>query len=434
MSDDANPEDTSEAKTDGIVGASSLGRNSTFLLLAEMALAAGRVLTFVLLGRSLGVEVTGQYAAILALTQLIFPVSRFGIAHLMVRAVSTGKSFGPAWAKTASMATVAGPIGALVVLAIALVIYELSFVTILLISTSQLVSLALQHGAVMAAAALSRAEVGLYVNASNTLLRVVAILIFFFGLSEHTIDSWAWFLFVAGAAGSVSTIVVVRRFLGAKFRLVSPTRAEFTSGSPFVFVDLANTAQADIDKVVLGGYGLDEDAGAYAAATRVLDLANLPLAAVVRASYSEFFRRGSNTIEEAVKYAKKLTALAVTYGLFAGVGLWILAPSLTFVLGDEFVEAPTALRWLAFVPAVRASQFFPANTLTGTDRQWTRARIMSTTAVGNLIANLIFVPAFGWRAAAVTTIVTELVFSALLWIAVNRALRNERDGNNSRKG
>lgn len=427
MSDDANPEDTSEAKNDGIVGAASLGRNSSFLLLAELALAFGRVVTFVLLSRSLGDAATGQYLALLGLTQLIFPVARFGIAHLMVRSVSTGNPFEPAWSKTATMATVAGPLGAVIVLAIALLIFELSIITVLLISTSQLVSLALQHGAVMAAAAASRAEVGLYVNASNTVIRLAVIAVFIGAVSDHTIDAWAWFIFVAGAAGSLSTILIVKRFLGARFRLISPKRSELGDGASFVFVDLANTAQNDIDKVVLGGYGLNEDAGAYGAAVRVADLANLPLAALVRASYSEFFRRGSNTIAEAAQYAKKLTALAVTYGLFAGVALWLLAPSLRFVLGDEFADAVNALRWLAFVPAVRASQFFPANTLTGTDRQWTRARIMSTTAILNLVTNLIFVPQFGWRAAAATTVVTELVFSALLWLAVNKALRAERE-------
>lgn len=425
MSSEANGTDgDGEQLSSRIVGAKSLGRNTGLLFAAELALAVGRTVTFVLLADALGAEELGRYAGVLGLAQLVLPITRFGIAHLMVRAISRGEAFPPQWAKASTMALVAGPLGSLFVVGLSSILVDVSALAVFLIAISQLVSLGLQQAAGMAAAAQGRSEIGLAVTAASTIFRVSAVLIFFFAV-EPLVDNWAPLLAVAAAASSISTILIVQKFLGGRLKLAIPSAFDMRLGSGFVFVDLANTAQADIDKVVLNGFDLPQDAGVYAAANRVTDLAGLPLRALVRASYSEFFRRGSETLQAAVPYARKLTGYSVGYALLVGVCLWIAAPFLPSILGDDFADSVTALRWLAFVPAIRATQFFPANTLSGTDRQWTRARIMSTTAVFNLVANLFLVPAYGWRGAAITTILSEILFSAGLWIAVNRALRAE---------
>lgn len=421
------PEKASATEPDGIVGAKSLGRNTGFSLAAELALAAGRMFTFFLLARALGTAGLGRYVAVLGLAQLIFPASRLGIAHLMVRSISRSEPFAPEWAKATTVNIFGGLTGAVLTSVIAAVLFDVSVLTAALITTGQLVGLGLQQSGGMAAAAHGRSEVALAINGVSTVIRVAMVVAFFYLVDEQTIDSWAPLFFVVMVTGSISTVSIIKRAFGARVRLAIPSTADLRLGSGFVFVELANSAQADIDKVVLGGFGLDEDTGVYTAAYRVADLANIPLAALVRASYSEFFRRGSNTITEAVRYAKKLTAFAFTYGLIVGIGLWIFAPLIEFAIGDEFAESVTALRWIAFVPAIRATQFFPANVLSATDRQWVRAKIMSATAVLNLIANLILIPQLGWRGAAISTLVAEVVFSGGLWIAIRRALRAERE-------
>ncbi len=427
MSTDTNDtQPSSDEENSGIVGASSLGRNTSFVLVAELSFSLGRMLTFVLLGRALGTEDLGRYVAVLGLTQLLFPLARVGSAHLMVRSISRGEPFGPQWAKATSVNLIGGVVGAATSTLIALVLFDVSPITTVLIGLAQLIGLGLQQNGGMAAAAHGRAQIGLAINGVNTVFRVVAILIFFYWIDDQTVDVWAWFLAATMLAGSISTLTIVRTAFGARPRFVVPNGTDLRMGSGFVFVDFANTAQADIDKVVLGGFGLNDDAGVYAAAYRVADLANLPLGALVRASYSEFFRRGSDKISEAVRYAKKLTTFSFGYGVAVGIGLWVFAPLLEFAMGDQFAESVTALRWVSFVPALRALQVFPANVLSGTDRQWLRAKIMSFTAALNLVSNIVLVPEYGWRGAAISTLLAEAVFSIALWIAVTRALAVER--------
>ncbi|MFT7475345.1 MAG: O-antigen/teichoic acid export membrane protein [Verrucomicrobiales bacterium] len=432
--EDRDKSGVSDGKPPKLIGATNLFRNTGFIFAADLLFALGRALTFFLLGIAMGVDQLGQYAAVLGLTQLIFPASRWGIAHIMVRNVTRGEPFAAGWSKVVSVNVLGGLLGSAVSVAASAILFDVSLRTTFLIGLSQLIGLGVQQAGGMAAAAHGRAQIGLLINAINTTLRVGAILIFFYAVSTQTIDVWAYFLVTTMLAGAVTTLTVIRTTLGGRIRFALPTRLDLRMGAGFVFVDSANSAQADLDKVVLGGFGLDADTGVYAAAYRVADLASLPLGALVRASYSEFFRRGSKTIAEAVRYARKLTIASVSYGLVAGVLLWVTAPLLEVLMGSQFEDSVTVLRWIAFVPAIRAAQFFPANVLTGSDRQWVRARLMTGTASLNLVMNIILVPRHGWRGAAVTTMISEAVFTLLLWMAVNRALRAEQVANYDNAG
>lgn len=412
-------------KAPKIVGLKSLGRNTGLLFIADVAVAAGRMLTFFLLGIALGADELGRYVAVLGLAQLVFPASRVGISHVMVRGISRGNRFEEDWSKSTTVTILGSVLGALVTVLIAEVIFDVSPLTSLLIGFAQLLGLGFLQAGGMASAAHGRSEIGIAINAASTVFRLLAILGFFFAVSSRSVDVWAWFLLPSMVATAVSTMYIMQRFLDARPRFVLPTREDLALGSGFVFVEFGSTAQSDIDRVVLGAYGLDADAGVYAAAFRVAELANLPLGALLRASYSEFFRRGSNSVAEALQYARKLTSYSVAYGICAGIGLWVLAPLLQVLMGDGFADSVTALRWLSFVPAVRALQIFPANVLTGVDRLWERARLMMTSASINLASNIVLAPTYGWRGAAVSTLIAELFFAGILWRSVLRAARLE---------
>ena len=154
-------------------------------------------------------------------------------------------------------------------------------------------------------------------------------------------------------------------------------------------------------------------------------MSTIPLIALVRASYAEFFRRGSSTITEAMTFARKLTTLAVGYGIVAGIGLLIAAPLARLILPDRLDEAITVIRWMSFIPLAKGLQYFPGNVLTGSDRHSVRSWIIFGTAIVNVVGNIIFIPQFGWQAAAVTTAVAEFLLAGGLWAAVLRLAKNE---------
>lgn len=423
--DDTEPPESASETGAQVVGALKLGKSASWLFGADVVFTAGRALTLFILGRLLGGEGFGRYLAILGLTQLLFPLARAGIAHVMVRAVTQGVRLDAVWPKVLGVHVVGGALGSVASVLLGGLLFDASPVTTLLIGLGQLVGLGILQAGNMAAAAYDRSVLGLINNGVSTVLRVIALLVFAFVIAEQSVDSWAWLLAGSMLLTGVTTALLMQRSLGASLRLELPEKSDLSMGAGFVFVDFANSAQSDIDKVVLGAFGLNADLGVYGVATRVAEVANLPLTALVRASYSEFFRRGSGTIGSALQYARKLTLVSTGYGLAMAGVLWLGAPLLEPLMGDEFAESVEALRWIAVLPALRALQVFPANVLSGIDRQWTRARLMIGAASLNLAINIGLAPEFGWRGAAAATVIAESVFAALLWITVRRAARAE---------
>ena len=110
-----------------------------------------------------------------------------------------------------------------------------------------------------------------------------------------------------------------------------------------------------------------------------------------------------------------------------GIGLFIAAPLATIVIRNpELGEAVTVIRWMSFIPFVKGLQYFPGNVLTGSDHHGIRSWIIFGTAIVNVIGNVIFIPQFGWQAAAVTTFVAEFLLAGGLWVAVLRLAKAER--------
>ena len=120
---------------------------------------------------------------------------------------------------------------------------------------------------------------------------------------------------------------------------------------------------------------------------------------------------------------------SAVYGVLAGLGLFFFAPLVTIVIDEsKLTEVVDVVRWLAFIPLVKGLQYFPGNALTGSDNHSIRSAIIFITASVNLIANLLLIPQFGWRAAAVTTLLSESLFAVLLWLAVFVLAQRERLG------
>ena len=120
--------------------------------------------------------------------------------------------------------------------------------------------------------------------------------------------------------GTGASLQVARAFNGGTFRFLSPTRQDLRHGFGFVFVQTSANGQTDIDKVVLEANGLTVDTANYAPGFRIAEMATIPLIALVRATYAEFFRRGQSTISASMAFARKLTQFSAVYGVLAGLG------------------------------------------------------------------------------------------------------------------
>ena len=404
-----------------------LAQNAAFVLVAELVVQATRAATIFVLADIFPTETFGTYVSLLALTTLLAPVSQWGMNHVGVRAVARNIPFAQTWSKVISAVSVGGLLGTAIAMIIGIAFLDVRPIIGAAFGIAQLIGFNAAQASTMMTEAHHRSDIGLRINLAGGAVRLVLLLSFFL-LGFDDLLRWSLFLLAGMLSwGVLSSLFVTRAFGGAERRLIAPTGEDLRHGFGFVFVQTSLSGQTDIDKFVLGANDFKADAAIYSPAYRIVEMSTIPLIAVVRATYAEFFRKGASTVSEAMAFAKRLTAIAAGYGLAAGIGLFVAAPLILLILDEsKFAESVDVVRWLAFIPLVKGLQYFPGNALTGADHHNIRSWIIFATALVNLIGNLIFIPRFQWQAAAITTLVAEVMFACLLWIAVSVLARRER--------
>ncbi len=402
-----------------------LAQNAAFVLVAELIVQATRAATIFVLADVFTVPVFGDYVSMLALTTLLAPVSQWGMNHVGVRAVARNVPFAETWAKVISAVSVGGLLGTCVATLVGFALLDIRPIVAFAFGIAQLIGFNAAQASTMMTEAHHRSDVGLRINLTGGAVRLVLLLSFVL-LGFDSLLQWSVFLFVGMVSWGVLSSLQVARAFGGTHRLLAPNREDLRHGFGFVFVQTSSSGQTDIDKFVLGANDLKADAAIYSPAYRIVEMSTIPLIAVVRATYAEFFRKGASTVSEAMAFAKRLTAIAAGYGLAAGVALFLGAPLILLILDEaKYGDSVEAVKWLAFIPLVKGLQYFPGNALTGADHHNVRSWIIFATALANLVGNLAFIPRYGWQAAAVTTLIAEVLFAALLWTAVSILARRE---------
>lgn len=402
-----------------------LAQNTAFVLVAELVVQATRAATIFVLAGILDKAEFGRYVGILGLLTLLGPVSQWGMNHVGVREVAHELPFSATWSKLITAISVGGLLGTAIATAISAAIFDVDLEVVIAFGIAQLVGFNTAQAATMMSEAHHRSDVGLRINLAGGVVRL-ALLGAFFLLGYDQLRQWAAFLLIGMLAwGALSAFLVARAF-GGTHRIVAPSRSDLWHGLGFVFVQTSSSGQTDIDKIALNAFDLANDAAVYSPGYRIAELSTVPLIALVRATYAEFFRRGSSTVREAMGFARRLTAISAGYGIVAGIGLFLAAPLVLLILDDtDFAESVDVIRWLAFIPLAKGLQYFPGNALTGADHHNVRSWIIFGTAIVNLIGNIVFIPMHGWRAAAITTLVAEALFAVMLWVAVAVLARRE---------
>jgi O-antigen/teichoic acid export membrane protein len=109
---------------------------------------------------------------------------------------------------------------------------------------------------------------------------------------------------------------------------------------------------------------------------------------------------------------------ALSIALCASAGL------LPTVLGAQYAEAATALRWLAPILPLRSIHAFYSDVLTSVGRQGLRTALQVGVAVVNAVANLWLIPAFSWKGAAWSSVGCDALLVLLAVSAVHLVLRS----------
>jgi O-antigen/teichoic acid export membrane protein len=398
---------------------SGLGRDSAWSLVAELGGLIGPLVAFTLLGRSLGAEGYGAYASLFALVSPLITLAASGVTlALLQHTVRDGEGLAETARSCLTLALLLGVVLTVVCTGLAqVVVGTLSVLAIVTLLVGEFVIAPMVH----IAAATVQVGTG-YTGAAQirllfVVLRTVVIVVLFL-LGELTLEWLGVTTAIVSGALAVGTLHRVGVRYG--FALVPGVvrMRHFRTNLTYSTAISASALSNDGDKVVMAANGLVVDTGLYAAAYRVVQLAMLPVGSVVNAAHTRFLQHEEGERGQHLRRAVRFASLSIPYGVVCLVALLLAAPLLPLVVGDEFEESVTMVRWLSPVVLVRALSMFSLNGLMGLGHHAIRSTLIVANAVVAMTIYLVLIPRYGWQGAAIGTLLGETIEIASTWTAL----------------
>ena len=405
---------------------SLLARNMAWMSLGYGLRLVIQALYFTVIARCLGASNYGAFVGVSALVGVAAPFGPLGTGNLLIQEVSRDKRlFAGCWG--AALATTAFASSMLIAIVLLLSHFILP-ATILLrlvacVAVSDIVAMNLITISGQAFQAFEQLKWTAAINFLSSSGRLTGALILV-GLHGHpTAMQWGYVYCGSTVVIAATACCLVSAKLAAPRTPRRRTWADIRGGLYFSVSVSAESIYSDIDKTMLARLSTLEAAGLYGAAYRIVDITFVPVLSLLSAAYPGFFRYGKGGILASMHYGRGLLKRILPYSLFASAAILVAAPVVPWVLGNEYAHATEALRWLAALPLLKTFRSFAADTLTGAGRQGLRTLIQIGAAAFNILVNLWVIPAYGWRGAAWSSVVSSALLWLLLWAAANHLAR-----------
>lgn len=404
-------------------------RNSTVTMAAQIVIKLLSFAFSVLIVRSLGASSYGQYTAVAAFGSMFLFIGDLGLSPYLVREVARRRDRpdGPAqvrrlygtvlWLKGAL--TLAG-VGAMLVAAW-LTGRPLVMIGALALNAVGMLLYALQGTSDAVLAGYERLDLSAGAKIAYQVAFVaLGALVLFLGLGYYGL------IYATLAAIVLLTFLCWRATASLGARPARPEAARWPSlvhgALPFGVVAFALGLSYRFDSVLLNIFHGDAATGYYNAAYNLVFSTAFFSNAINTSLYPSLSRQAANDPAALPVLYGRIIRYLLVIGLPIAVGASALAGRLIpFLFGAEYEPSITALRLVIWaVPLMYLSEFLGyAAIIGGSERRVARSVLVSTGL--NVALNLALVPRYGLLAAAVMTVVTELVLvGQYLWILRDR--------------
>jgi O-antigen/teichoic acid export membrane protein len=403
-------------------------RNTIWMMAGQGVMLVMKAVYFIEIARSLGVRNYGAFVGVVALAGIAFPFGSLGSGNLLIRDVSRNrKGFRKCWGRSLTVTICCGTVLLAIVLALSHFVLGagIPLTLVALVGVSDILGLNIITLAAQSFTAFEQLKWTAAIWITMSIVRLSGALLLVLLFPQPSALQWGYFY----CAGNIIVALAAVLFVSGKFGLPEfrwPVEiGDIREGFYFSVSLSAETIYNDIDKTMLARLATLDAAGIYGAAYRLIDVATVPIAALLASAYSKLFRVGVEGIESTFLYTGRLLARSFVYALAACILLLSCAGIVPYILGSGYSQTAVALRWLSVLPMLKAVHYFLADTLTGADYQRLRSLIQVGVAVFNVLINLWIIPAYSWRGAAWSSILSDGLLACTLGFAVLTLRRND---------
>lgn len=336
--------------------------------------------TLLLVARMLGAEHFGAFSSIAAIAVMLGCLSTFGTHLVLLRDVS--RSGSNSILTQSSVLNVALPTtllcGSILFLSFLTVLGSVSAVPIL--STGGLVAIGISEILMLPLLALRAAELHGRgrVAASQMLLMLplilrllVALFIVIFSVSD-ALSAYAYgYLVVSTIVLAISMLAVRAPWPGVMaWRL--PNREMLVTSGGFAAINLSRLAPLELDKALAGKLLALEAAGVYAAASRIVAAAVLPITAMNLSALPRLFREEGSQSSQKHRLLVVMYTVALVLGVLIASGIWLAAPVFPWLFGSDYQDAESVVKLLCLAIPGMTLRAVSGNVLMALGKPWLR--------------------------------------------------------------
>jgi O-antigen/teichoic acid export membrane protein len=395
----------------------SLGRNASWMFIANGSAIVIQAICFVFTARLLGVVQYGIYAGATALVSIVSQYSAWGSGILFIRYVSVDRGkFAAYWGNMLLSITLVG--GGLVCMTSLLggkISGKDTGPLLFYVATADCIGTQLTLCCSQVFIAFEKMGIASGLQIVSNCMRLLLVVGIYAGVHRITVKQWVVIQMSLALAGALVSVYIVLRKCGLPKWEPGLFRARAVEGLTFAFSGSTTSAYNDIDKTMLSHFGMNRENGTYSLAYRVINIATLPVSSIHAAAFPRFCRIGAQGPADTMAYALKILRRTVPLGMAASVGLWLAAPILPILAGKGFAESVTTVRWICLLPLFRAFHICAGDAMSGSGFQRYRLGGQCFAAGGNFLLNLWLIPRYGWLGAAWSSLATDAALGAMNW-------------------
>ena len=396
---------------------SSLAHNAGWMLLGQGISILCQGAYFILLGRLLGPVEYGIYAGVFAMVTVLSAYSTLGSQLTLLRHVSPDPDkVALYWGNVLMITFTLGSLFVgLLVWTVPHLAHSYSSRLVLCAAAGDCIFVQLAEASSRVFQAFEKMRTTACLKLLTNLLRSLLAGFMLWHLHHATAQQWVVAtLAVSGAAACSAVALVIRRFGKPVFSL-RLLRRRIAEGLVFAVSDSTTGIYNNFDKAMLGHYGMNAANGIYTMAYRVVDVCTVPMGSIHAAAFPRFFRKGILGVQETTGYALRILKRTGPLALLFTAAMALAAPIIPHLVGSNFRDSVTALRWLCLLPLFRSFQYSAGDALTGAGHQKLRLGAQTTAATFNFVINLYLIPHYGWLGAAWSSLATDGLLGISNW-------------------
>lgn len=400
-----------------IVRRSPLARNAGWMFLGQVLSVVCQGAYFLILARLLGSVEYGVYVGAVAMVSILSQFSSLGTHSVFLRYVSADhKKFHLYWGNVLITTLTLGSLfAALLTWMGPHVSHTYSWTMMIYIALSDCLCMQLTTAAGRVFQAFEKMSITAGLNLLTNLLRAVLAALMLWHFHRGSAWQWAIAAFIVSFIAALTALTLVTVLYGKPAFSIPLLLLRLGEGIVFALSYSTTGIYNDVDKAMLGHYGMNAANGIYTMAYRVVDVATMPVTAIQGAAFPRFFRMGLEGITSTSQFSVRIIKRTAPLALLSAITMLLAAPIIPHLAGKGFEESVVALRWLCLLPFFRSFQLSAGDALTAAGHQKLRLGSQAVAAAFNFGSNLYLIPLYSWRGAAWSSLATDALLAFLNW-------------------